>query len=412
MTEEWVAEVLEKARPLAALGLCDHCLGRCFAKKGTGMTDVGRGQLIRAALQESGTACPAQSPCPLCEDVFDMVPRFAEAVAEKVNTVQSDNFLVGCKADPAALQKEQEMWAQYGVTETAEPLKTELNREVGKVALPLINRAVEFAEPQVVACVDSRFAEVTLDIAPVFIAGRYNKLSREIPQTMWPCRLCHGKGCSRCHGTGKMYQTSVQEIIGDVAQEMAGGTANAFHGMGREDIDACMLGRGRPFVLEISSPKIRDIDLAELERRANDSVLAQYHGLHFVPRKVVALYKTSDPDKTYRAKVRADGKVNKERVDEVALSFKNVQLAQRTPERVAHRRADLVRDRTIFWVKAENVEDETFDLVMNTQSGTYVKEFVSGDEGRTTPNFSQALGIQCRVEELDVLDIDYQEPEE
>ena len=66
-----------------------------------------------------------------------------------------------------------------------------------------------------------------------------------------------------------MYQTSVQEIIGDIALRMADGKEHFFHGMGREDIDALMLGDGRPFVLEISQPKKSDIELDELELRAN-----------------------------------------------------------------------------------------------------------------------------------------------
>ncbi len=410
--EDWVSENLEKAEKIASLGLCDHCLGRMFAKCGENLTDEQRGSMLRAALREKGIDPEQEEMCPLCEDLFSMLPRFAEAVAEKVNTVESENFLVGCKIDPEQAKREKEIQEKYGVEETAEPLKTELNREIGKLALPMINRAVNFKEPQVVACIDTRFADVTLDVAPIFIAGRYNKLSREIPQTKWPCRMCKGRGCPRCHGTGKMYQTSVQEILGDVALKMAEGDEHFFHGMGREDIDACMLGTGRPFILEISHPHIRDIDLDELEAEANKSPLAQYHGLHFVPRKFVKAYKESDPDKVYRAKVRANDKVNKERVVEATISFENVHLAQRTPQRVEHRRADLVRDRVVYWVKAENIEEDSFDLILKTQSGTYVKEFVSGDEGRTTPNFSERLGVQCYVELLDVLEIDYQQPED
>lgn len=298
---------------------------------------------------------------------------------------------------------------RLGLGDTSEPLKTELNREIGKVALPRVCRRVEMKEPEVVACVDTRFAEVSLDISPIFIAGRYTKLSREIPQTRWPCRVCRGKGCNRCHGTGMMYPASVQGEIGDVALEMTGGQEDFFHGMGREDIDALMLGDGRPFVMEISRPRVRNIDLDELEKRANMSVLAQFNSLHYVQREAVARYKGSDPDKTYLAHVVTSGKINKQGVVEAASSFKNVHLAQRTPERVEHRRADLVRDRMIYEVSAENIGEDTFDLVLRTQSGTYVKEFVSGDEGRTTPNFSDRLGTPCRVYKLDVLGIDYHE---
>ena len=404
---EFTDGMLEKAKAVAERRVCDRCLGRQFAKVGTGMTNDVRGSLIREELRKNGFDSQPEEPCPLCEDIFDMLDRYADAVAEAVNSVESQNFLVGSRVEPEIAKKEKELQQELGLEE-CESIKTELNREIGKLALPMIHRPVEFKTPQVVACIDTRFADVTLDCSPIFIRGRYNKLSREIPQTIWPCRVCKGKGCPRCNNTGKMYQTSVQEIIGDIALEMAGGKEHFFHGMGREDIDALCLGEGRPFVLEISQPRIREIDLDELERRANESELAQYHYLTFVQRDEVQKTKDATPTKTYRVKVRAESKVNKEAVDKAVSSFKNVCLSQRTPQRVEHRRADLVRRRTIYWIKAENVGEDTFELTLETESGTYVKEFVSGDDGRTQPNFSDAIGTRCVVETLDVIAINDQ----
>lgn len=407
--DEWIAENIEAARGLASEGLCDRCLGRMFGKIGTGMTNDVRGRMIRDALSEMGEDLPAADLCPVCEDVFSLMPRFAENVAEAVNEVESENFLVGTKVEPSIVETEKALWEKYGL-ENPEAIKSELNREIGKLVLPLVHRRVEFKNPQVVALVDTRFGDVKLDIAPLFIGGRYNKYSREIPQTIWPCRECHGKGCPHCHGKGKMYETSVQEIIGDIALEMAEGDEHFFHGMGREDIDARMLGNGRPFVLEISQPKKRFIDLDELEKRSSAGEMAAFNSLHFVQREAVERYKGAASDKIYRVRVKADGKVNKETVVEVALSFKDADIDQRTPRRVEHRRADLVRHRRIHWVTADSFDEDGFDLELETDSGTYVKEFVSGDDGRTQPNFSERLGIKCVVVALDVLAIDYHEP--
>ncbi len=407
--DEWIAENIEAARGLASEGLCDRCLGRMFGKIGTGMTNDVRGRMIRDALSEMGEDLPAADLCPVCEDVFGLMPRFAENVAEAVNEVESENFLVGTKVEPSIVETEKALWEKYGL-ENPEAIKSELNREIGKLVLPLVHRRVEFKNPQVVALVDTRFGDVKLDIAPLFIGGRYNKYSREIPQTIWPCRECHGKGCPHCHGKGKMYETSVQEIIGDIALEMAEGDEHFFHGMGREDIDARMLGDGRPFVLEISQPKKRFIDLDELEKRSSAGEMAAFNSLHFVQREAVERYKGAASDKIYRVRVKADGKVNKETVVEVALSFKDADIDQRTPRRVEHRRADLVRHRRIHWVTADSFDEDGFDLELETDSGTYVKEFVSGDDGRTQPNFSERLGIKCVVVALDVLAIDYHEP--
>ncbi len=406
--EEWIFENLGKARELAGMGLCDHCLGRMFGKIGTGMTNDLRGRMIREALEEDGAAAPAEDFCPLCENVFDLLDRFAKAAADRINEVESDNFLIGTRVEPEIAEREKQIWEEMGL-ENAEPIKAELNREIGKLALPLIHRPVEFKNPQVVAVVDTRFADVAMDIAPIFIAGRYNKFSREIPQTIWPCRVCHGKGCDHCHGKGKMYETSVQEIIGDVALEMTGGDEHFFHGMGREDIDARMLGDGRPFVLEISNPRVRNIDLDDLKKRS-DNDLAAFIDLHYVQREAVERYKGAAADKVYRVHVKADGKLNKQAVVDVALSFKDADINQRTPRRVEHRRADLVRKRRIHWVRADAITDDSFDLELETDSGTYVKEFVSGDDGRSVPSFSERLGVQCIVETLDVLAINYHEP--
>lgn len=407
--DEWIAENIEAARGLASEGLCDRCLGRMFGKIGTGMTNDVRGRMIRDALSEMGEDLPAADLCPVCEDVFSLMPRFAENVAEAVNEVESENFLVGTKVEPSIVETEKALWEKYGL-ENPEAIKSELNREIGKLVLPLVHRRVEFKNLQVVALVDTRFGDVKLDIAPLFIGGRYNKYSREIPQTIWPCRECHGKGCPHCHGKGKMYETSVQEIIGNIALEMAEGDEHFFHGMGREDIDARMLGDGRPFVLEISQPKKRFIDLDELEKRSSAGEMAAFNSLHFVQREAVERYKGAASDKIYRVRVKADGKVNKETVVEVALSFKDADIDQRTPRRVEHRRADLVRHRRIHWVTADSFDEDGFDLELETDSGTYVKEFVSGDDGRTQPNFSERLGIKCVVVALDVLAIDYHEP--
>ena len=41
------------------------------------------------------------------------------------------------------------------------------------------------------------------------------------------------------------------------------------HGAGREDIDAVMIGSGRPFILEIVHPLIREADLSNLTEIIN-----------------------------------------------------------------------------------------------------------------------------------------------
>jgi tRNA pseudouridine synthase 10 len=62
-----------------------------------------------------------------------------------------------------------------------------------------------------------------------------------------------------------------------------------------------------------------------------------------------------------------------------------ISIKQQTPLRVLHRRADLIREKYIYEVKVKKVSLKRAELEIRCQGGLYVKELVSGDEGRTTP---------------------------
>ena len=407
-----MSELVERAEKALKYDLCDHCLGRVFAHVDTGLSNKERGESIRMAVAfhrslENQEQLAPHIRCFVCEELFDLVPRFAEVIANKLGTIEYHNFLVGSRVDPLILEREERVWSEAG-QETAETIKAELNQEIGKLVEQTTGKKVEFATPEVVALVDTRFMHVELDIAPLFLYARYRKLSREIPQTRWPCNRCRGKGCEKCGGTGKMYQESVQEIIGDVIQREAQGTDHFFHGMGREDIDARMLGNGRPFVLEVREPKKRDLNLEALLSEINEKGAGKVEVVGpFRPstKEEVSRIKAAEPQKVYRVVVRPLGKVNKERLNEAILSLKRVRITQQTPTRVAHRRADLAREREIVDLVVESFDGEELVLRVRTESGTYVKEFVHGDQGRTRPSLAERLGVPCEVKALDVIEI-------
>ncbi|HEX32361.1 MAG TPA: tRNA pseudouridine(54/55) synthase Pus10, partial [Candidatus Acetothermia bacterium] len=43
--------------------------------------------------------------------------------------------------------------------------------------------------------------------------------------------------------------------------------------------------------------------------------------------------------------------------------------------------------------------------ILRSEGGLYIKELISGDEGRTTPSLSGVLGLPALVTELDVIDV-------
>jgi tRNA pseudouridine synthase 10 len=127
--------------------------------------------------------------------------------------------------------------------------------------------------------------------------------------------------------------------------------------------------------------------------------------LRFSDRDEVARIKAAEFRKTYRVTIEAKQALNKEKLIKVAQTLRGKLIQQMTPTRVAHRRANKVRERTIYNCTLEAIEGTRATLTLETESGTYVKEFVSGDENKTRPNLSELIGIPCIVKELDVIDV-------
>ena len=63
-----------------------------------------------------------------------------------------------------------------------------------------------------------------------------------------------------------------------------------------------------------------------------------------------------------------------------------------------------IRDRIIDLFKIK-VDDNSVQFKLRAQSGTYIKEMVTSDNGRTTPSVAELLDLKCEVEWLDVIDI-------
>lgn len=78
-------------------------------------------------------------------------------------------------------------------------------------------------------------------------------------------------------------------------------------------------------------------------------------------------------------------------------ALSNIVLKQTTPMRVLHRRSLMVRDKLIYKVKAEYINQHYFQLHILASAGTYIKEFVHGDLGRTVPSIGSLLETEADI---------------
>ena len=401
----------EKANKLSEKEeLCDHCLGRQFAQLGHGLENFERGQIIRNTEEVTEDSFVRENipeeaeiggECEVCKGVFNELDRWLDQVKDSFERYELETFLVGIRPREESVRKEEELWEEYGV-EWTEPLKTELSRLIGKMIEDELDIEVDFDRADIMAVIDMREGRerVELQVNSLLIYAQYNKYSREIPQTEWHCRKCRGSGCEECNWTGKQYPTSVQEEIQKPFLRESKAVESKFHGGGREDVDAKCFGK-REFVLELIEPLNRNLDLEELQEEVNESTdKVEIFNIEYTHKDKAADIKQKHADKEYRAQVETEDEITEEDLENISEVIGEIE--QDTPERVEHRRADKKRLREVFEVSWEKTGDKEFELTVKAEAGTYIKELIHGDEGRTQPNISDLIGTPSECVQLDV----------
>ncbi|ALC38537.1 CG3709 [Drosophila busckii] len=240
----------------------------------------------------------------------------------------------------------------------------------------------------------------------VCVAGRYRKLSRELSHTPW---VLHGK---------RIMEDSIEEIIVRHVGLHFSETPEkiTFMSSGREDVDVRCLGKGRPFVLEIPNAKCSSLSNQQafgMEQAIDRSGTVSIHNLQVVPREELVHIKAGEEQKRkyYRALCVLDEPVTLDILQKLQIA-ESFDIHQKTPIRVLHRRPLHTRPRTIYSVKARVQRGNHRLLIIDivSQAGTYIKELVHGEFGRTTPSISSIIGKPVDIQALDVVGIDLDWP--
>jgi tRNA pseudouridine synthase 10 len=418
-------KIEEKAIEILKDVVCNECLGRQFSELLSGYSNEERGKIVRtfvAFLLDSdekinvdirnfycykfrNLKIKPEKPerCKLCKNFFrEKIELITKEIFKKAKNYEAKSFLIGVIPSDEMKKEEEKLWMRSGI-EFVEPIKSEISRELGKKIEK--NSELEFNQknPDLTILVDLEKNKVRIDVRSLYVFGKYQKLARGIPQTKWICSNCGGKGCVACKGTGKLYKTSVQEIIEKPFLTTTRAKESSFHGAGREDIDARNLDY-RPFVIELINPKKRTIDLKKIQNKINKSRKVKAKNLRIVEKDLIEKIKSERLDKSYLAEVEFEKNIDKQKIKELK-KLEKATIIQKTPTRVVHRRADIIRKRGVKKISWELKGKKKLEIKIKTEAGLYIKELITGDEGRTNPNVADLISNKVKKISLDVIKI-------
>ncbi len=339
--------------------------------------------------------------CYICKGAALKTDSMIEEAAALLAKEDARSFSISSIIPKDWLVREERIW-DVVMRPSSESVKNILNRTIAS-SLRKTSSLEYRPEGDCRVVFDYSSGMVTLQRNELFVFGRYKKLIAGLSQSRWICQKCNGKGCKACEGKGKYYE-SVEERIGGPMKEAAEAGDYVLHASGREDVDATN-SAGRPFVLMLKNPRKRSLDLKALEKMIGRTGEISVSGLRKVSRRFVEVVTESHFDKTYRVDVEFEKELGKDGITKIE-SLEGRTILQKTPKRVAHRRANLVRRRKIKKIDFETVEGHKAVLLITAEAGTYVKELVSGDDGRTEPSIAGLLSAKVECKHLEVVSID------
>ena len=350
----------------------------------------------------NGSAFP-EGECHICGNGAMKTDAMIEEAKALLSASNARTFSISTIIPKDWLAREENAWDTR--LSGAESIKNLLNRRIS-AALRKSSGAEYCAEGECKAVFDYSKGKVELRRSELFVFGRYRKHSAGLSQSRWVCAKCSGNGCPQCSGKGKLYE-SIEERIGEPFKSALGAKNYILHASGREDVDATN-SAGRPFVLEISEPQARPPDLAAIGKEVASRGDVSVSDLRIVPRNFAEVVTESHFDKAYETDVEFEKDIDDAEIAKIR-SLEGVTILQQTPNRVAHRRADLIRHRKVKHV--EVVRREGHDarhacLIIKAEAGTYIKELISGDGGRTNPSVSGLLSMNAVCRRLEVTMID------
>jgi len=336
----------------------------------------------------------AQQPCHICGGaLFNKIDHIVSLMHSDVSDYDFQSFQVGSSLPRKMLRSDDELKIKHKLAH-GENIKTEFNRLVSNAFSERAGKTHSFQEPDLMIMVEPISGRVRVSPAPVYVYGRYRKLQRGISQT-------------RKAGADPL--KSIEGMLASILVPLFSAKGMKFHGAGREDVDAMMLGSGRPFIAEVLDPKRRAINPDEIAEQFNKEYGRMVEILDLKPATKMSIaelkLKGEKTSKLYHVIVKVPNLPSDDRLIELEQKTKGLIINQRTPRRISWRRADKIRRRTISWLKVKPIPPQRLDVTIEAQAGTYIKEFVTGDEGRTKPSLAELLNMPAEWESLEVLEI-------
>lgn len=375
--DKFAPVVLLSKKILSEHDLCDHCLGRLFAKKLGLTSNKLLGQKIRKKTKSKNKKCY------VCKNVFDTLHFYLDKMKETSSVYDFKTFLVGAKLKPSVLDRDDHLRSRFKLR-GIDGIKTSITRELAKQFSRKTKRIHNVADPDLTITVDFKTESCEAHSKSLYVSGRYVKPVRDIPQKQKPCQNCLGKGCVTCQRHGMTEFDSVEGMISKYFFDRFGATQAKITWIGGEDTTSVVLGKGRPFFAKLLNPKKRKPKIPDNIQSDKITILGLKQ-ISKIPQGPIPFVSKVKLYITTENPITAEdlAKLNE-------LNNNTVAIYEKSGKR---------SEKKIHSIKYDVESQNSFYLSMKLDGGVPLKHFVAGED--IFPNVSDLISNKSKLERFD-----------
>ena len=336
--------------------------------------------------QNSNLCTPIPDKCFICSGLFNKISSTCNQIIEATKEFNYRTFLIGVILPHKFYDREDKIRSEYKI-KGIENIKSHYSRKIRAKFGQMTHKKLDFSHPDLLITLKigpDLYADVEVQSKSLILEGRYTKHRRDFFEIDTTCAICKGAGCDFCDFKTRVKFHSIEDAVKKILLFYLKFDSATFCPTGREDEGSLVLGKGRPFYVNVKNPrrkltKKKLIDFEGLSLRIFEKESVQTRYIHYI-NKIKAYVNCED-----------------ENFDIYALNTAG-------PLCVGFKNKGKMDYKIIYVMKVIKTNTKRFEILMFCDNGLPIKRFIDGYED-TTPNASQMIGKKCECNTFDVLDI-------
>ena len=138
-----------------------------------------------------------EDSCYVCAGAMTLVKPLSDDIVVELKKYDYDTFLVGASVPHTILDNDDELRSRFKI-KGRDSIKSQITKMLSQKVKTQTGKTVNYSKPDLTILASMGDRQISINLRSIWLAGKYVKLKRGLPQRSSACGICNGLGCAEC----------------------------------------------------------------------------------------------------------------------------------------------------------------------------------------------------------------------